>query len=278
MKSLVLVLLSISLWSCVSSTKQSDDILKASPTEFRVPVRIPEVPFIDQAAGQCGPATLTMAFNFLGRNVHVDKISPQVYTPGMKGTLQTDMITATRRQGLLAIPIDNLDSLLREVKSGHPVIVFENLALNWWPQWHYALVFGYDLSAQTVTMHSGPEKNKVWDIRKFERSWKLGDYWGLVILPVEKLSTTASELVHANAALGLEQIGKKENALIAFKSMLSRWPTSLPALIGLGNLEFEKKNYKQSVTYLEIAAGAHPTSDAVRNNLAVAQMALKKKK
>lgn len=278
MKFWVFVPFAMMFCGCVSSTKQADDLLQTSFQDFKNPVQISNVPFINQSAGQCGPATLTMAFNFLGLDVHVDAISPQVYTPGMKGTLQTDMITATRRQGLLAIPIDNLDSLLREVKAGHPVIVFENLALSWWPQWHYALVFGYDLSAQTVTMHSGPEKNKIWDIRKFERSWKLGDYWGLVILPVEKLSATASELVHANAALGLEQIGKKENALIAFKSILSRWPTSLAALIGLGNLEFEKKNYKQSVTYLEIASRAHPTSDAVRNNLAVAQMALKKKK
>ncbi|MBC7457226.1 MAG: PA2778 family cysteine peptidase, partial [Bdellovibrionaceae bacterium] len=195
--------------------------------EFQKPIRISNVPFINQQVGQCGPATLTMALNYLGNGISVDEVAQQVYTPGMKGSLQTDMVTAVRRQGLLAIPIDSLDSLLREVSKGNPVIVFENLALSWFPQWHYALVFGYDLSKETVTMHSGSEKNKEWDIRKFERSWKLGDYWGLVILPADQLSATASELVHANAAVGLEQVGKKEQALTAYKTMLSRWSTSL---------------------------------------------------
>ncbi|MBC7458709.1 MAG: hypothetical protein H7235_10545, partial [Bdellovibrionaceae bacterium] len=82
--------------------------------------------------------------------------------------------------------------------------------------------------------------------------------------------------VHANAAVGLEQVGKKEQALTAYKTMLSRWSTSLTALVGLGNLEFEKKNYTQSVHYLKIAAKEHPTSEPIRHNLAVAEAAAKK--
>jgi hypothetical protein len=277
MKYLGLLILLLTFSSCVSSTKQTDDLLHMPLQEFQRPVQIPDVPFINQTVGQCGPATLTMAMNYLGNDISVDEISRQVYTPGMKGSLQTDMVSATRRQGLLAIPIDSLDSLMREISAGNPVIVFENLALSWFPQWHYALVFGYDLSNETVTMHSGSEQNKKWDIRKFERSWKLGDYWGLVILPPDKISATASELTHANAAVGLEQVDKKAEAFTAYKTMLSKWPTSLTALIGLGNLEFEKKNYVQSVRYLKLAAQAHPTSDPARHNLAVAQTAARKK-
>lgn len=277
MKFLGLILLVLALSGCVSSTKQTDELLHLSFQEFQKPVQIPNVPFVNQEVGQCGPATLTMAMNYLGKDVGVDEIAKQVYTPGMKGTLQTDMVTAARRHGLVAVPLDSLESLLREVSAGNPVIVFENLALSWWPQWHYALVFGYDLSNEVIVMHSGPEETKRWDLRKFERSWKLGDYWGLVILNPDKLSVTANELAHANAAVGLEQLGKKEEALTAYQTMLTRWPTSLPALIGLGNIEFEKKNYSQSIRYLKIAAKEHPTSDPVRHNLSIAQSAARKK-
>jgi tetratricopeptide (TPR) repeat protein len=277
MKSLTGFLFILVFSGCVSTTQQTDSLLNLALKEDQKPVRIEGVPFIDQAAGQCGPATLTMALNFQGKKVQVEELSSQVYTPGMKGTLQTDMITATRRQGLIAIPINDLESLFKEVRAGHPVIVFENLALSWWPQWHYAIVFGYDLSRETVLMHSGPEKNKEWDIRKFERSWKLGDYWGLVVLTPEELSASANELTHANAAVGLEQMGRKEEALIAYKMMLNRWPTSLTALIGLGNLAFEQKNYAESIRYLKRAAKEHPTSVPARHNLLVAQSAARKK-
>ncbi len=276
MKFLGFLLLVLSLSSCVSSTKQTDHLLHLSLQDFQKPMEISNVPFINQTVGQCGPATLTMAMNHIGQDVSVDEIAQQIYTPGMKGTLQTDMITGARRHGLTAVPIDNLESLLREVSAGNPVIVFENLALSWWPQWHYALVFGYDLNNEVIIMHSGSEQNKKWDIRKFERSWKLGDYWGLVVLPNDKLSATGSELAHANAAVGLEQVGKKSEAFTAYKTMLTKWPTSLTALIGLGNLEFEKKNFKQSVRYLKIAAKEHPSSDSAKHNLSVAESASRK--
>lgn len=272
--SIIGIIFSVGLTSgCVSSTKQADLVLGSTQKLYSTTARIPDVPFINQSVGQCGPATLTMAMNAIGKNLSVEEIASQVYTPGMKGTLQTDMITGARRQGLIAIPIDSLDSLLKEVAAGNTVIIFENLALTWFPQWHYALVFGYDLSREVVIMHSGPEQNKEWDIRKFERSWKLGDYWGLLVLPPNKLSQTGNEISHANASVSLEQFKKTEEAKTAYLAMLNRWPKSLSALIGLGNLEFEKKNYINSVAYLKTATHEHPHVSSAWHNLAIAENA-----
>ena len=72
--------------------------------------------------------------------------------------------------------------MLTEIAAGNPVIIFENLALSWLPQWHYALALGYDLQRQEIILHSGHDANFRWDLSKFERSWMLGDYWGLVVL------------------------------------------------------------------------------------------------
>jgi hypothetical protein len=256
--------------ACASSTKQTDALLRERPA-IPASSEIANVPFVQQKSGYCGPATLTMALQAVGKPVTVDQVAPQVYTPQAKGSLQMDMISAGRRQGMMAIPIHGLSPLLREVAAGHPVIVFENLALSWLPQWHYALVYGYDLNAPSVTMHSGPEKQKRWDMRKFERSWKLADYWGLLILPPGELSATATELEHVTAAAALEQMGKEEEARMAYLGILRRWPKSLGPLIGLGNIYFRRHDYAEALKYLRQATATHPESSAAWHNQAVVE-------
>lgn len=264
------------LVGCASATPQSDRLLSqtlAVPTEKK----IEDVPFVEQSAHYCGPATLTMALQWAGRSMTVDEVAPQVYTPGLQGTLQADMITASRRQGMIALPIEGLENLLREVAAGHPVIVFENLSVSWLPQWHYAIVFGYDLPAQKIWMHSGPEAFKKWDLRKFERSWSLGHYWGLVVLPPEKISATASEWSHVKATAALEQLGNFTAAEIAYQQILKRWPQSLGSYLGLANIAYSKKDFQKAAVYLQQATQQHPEAAEAWHNLAIAQGALRKK-
>lgn len=257
------------LLSCASVPKQTEALLTGfydGPSAHR----IQNVPFIEQSASHCGPAALTMVLNYWQKTISLEEIAPQVYTPGMKGSFQTDMITAARRQGMMAIPISGLRDLLREIESGHPVIVFENLSVSWLPQWHYAVVFGYDLRQEVALMHSGPEKNKSWDLRKFERSWMLGDYWGLVVLPPDKLTATAKEIDHVKAAAALEELGKKEEAEKAYLRILKKWPHSLGALIGLGNIKYSENRTRQAEEYLTQATKSHPNSAIAWHNLTIA--------
>lgn len=269
--SILLVFLS----ACASSTKQADALSQA---ELHIPqvTELKGVPFIEQKVGHCGPATLTMALEWAGKPDKLAEVTSQVYTPGSKGSFQVDMISSARRQGMMAIPITGVQNLLLEVSAGHPVIVFENLALSWFPQWHYAIVFGYDLHNQTVLMHSGPEAFKRWDMRRFERSWKLADYWGLVILPPGKLAATSSELSHSQAAAALEQLGYLSEAESAYQSILSKWPQSLTALIGRANLAYSKGELATAEKFLLLATQNHPQSSEAWNNLSVVQRQLGK--
>ncbi|MNK99810.1 hypothetical protein D3C87_1202250 [compost metagenome] len=184
------------------------------------------------------------------------------------------MVSASRRQGMMAIPIQDFSNLLNEVAAGNPVIVFENLSVSWLPQWHYAVVFGYDLQEEKVLMHSGSEAFKRWDFRKFERSWQLGDYWGLLVLPPGKLSVTANELAHLKAAAALEQVGKVGEAGLSYQAILKRWPQSLGGLIGAGNVSYQEKDFIKSSEALLLATKYHPQSSAAWHNLSVAQRAL----
>jgi hypothetical protein len=276
MKRSLLVFLLMGIVGCASSTLQTDALL-AQRQNFPSTQVIPEVPFVEQTAGHCGPATLTMAMKWAGKNISVDELASQVYTPGMKGSLQLDMISASRRNGMIAIPLQGLEPLLVEVTAGHPVIVFENLAFSWAPRWHYALVFGYDLPGQKIIMHSGSEAFKRWDLRKFERSWKLGDYWGLVVLPPGQLAANANELAHVKAIAALEQIGKMNEAEVSYLEVLKRWPQSLPAHIGLANIAFGKKDSATAEKFLIRATVDHPGSAVAWHNLSIAQRAGNKK-
>lgn len=255
---------------CVTRAIQTESLLNApgSLPEFH---QITEVPFIDQSVGFCGPATLAMAMRWLGKSVSVEEIASQVYTPGMKGSLQTDLISASRRHGLMAVRLNNLQSLLSEVADGHPVIIFENLGLTWAPQWHYALILGFDIKKQQVIMHSGHDPNYHWDLKKFERSWMLGDYWGLVVLPAGEIAVAASELENVTAAVGLDQAEKYPEAEKSYKKILEKWPTNLVALIGLANLAHREGLRNEAIRLLQIALKYHPNSTAAKHNLAVAQ-------
>ncbi|MEK6773559.1 MAG: PA2778 family cysteine peptidase [Bdellovibrionota bacterium] len=276
MKSVFLIAFTLFLAGCVTTARQTEILLKNPPTNLKRSVEIPHVPFIDQAVGHCGPATLAMVMNWNGRPISVQDLASQVYTPGMKGSFQADMISASRRNSMMAVQIEGLPSLLNEVSAGHPVIVFENLALTWAPRYHYAVVYGYDLDQEKIIMHSGPEIGKRWDLRKFERSWILGDYWGLVVLPPGQLAASGTELAHVTAAAGLEQLSKIDEAEKSYLAILKNWPESLGALIGMGNLSYEKKEYKNSVEYLRRAVAAHPESAAAKHNLAFAEKEIKK--
>jgi tetratricopeptide (TPR) repeat protein len=212
-----------------------------------------------------------MALQSNGQNVSLQELESQVFTPGMNGSLKTDLISASRRQGMLAIPIEGLEPLIREVAAGHPVIVFENLGLSWWPKWHFAIVYGYDLPSREVIMHSGPYSHHHLGINDFEKSWRLGNEWGLVVLQPGQLSATANELAHVKAAAGLEQAQQSAGAKIAYQKILEKWPQSLGARVGLANLAFDQGDCQTAVQFLTATTKDHPSAASVWHNLAVAQ-------
>lgn len=281
MRIIIFLSLALSLIACASATPQADALLSTHssfPRGHQIAHQIAQVPFIEQKAGYCGPATLAMAMGALGRETTPEALGAQAYTPGTKGTFQEDMISTSRRQGFMAIPIHGMQALLAEVRANHPVIVFENLAFSWLPQWHYALVFGYDLNTQKIIMHSGPDKAKHWDLRRFERSWQLADYWGLVILKPGELAASSGEFAHAKSAAALETLGKIPEAETAYKAIRQRWPESLAAGVGLANIAFARGENLEALKVLAEVTIHHPTSAMAWYNLAVAQRSLNKTK
>ena len=119
---------------CITLAKQVDELLVAPPLGLPDYHEIHDIKFIDEGAAFCGPSTLTMAMNWAGDDSKIEEVIQQVYTSGMPGSFQEDLISTSRRHGLMAVPIKGLFALLTEVSENHPVIVFENLSVSWLPQ------------------------------------------------------------------------------------------------------------------------------------------------
>jgi len=74
-------------------------------------------------------------------------------------------------------------TLFTEIAAGHPVIVLQNLAFDWYPVWHYAVAVGYDLDAQEITLRSGRERRLQLPLGTFEDTWRRGGHWAMLALP-----------------------------------------------------------------------------------------------
>jgi len=116
------------------ATVQTDALRVSPPDDLPARVELQAVPYYAQEEHQCGPASLAMAMRATGLDVTPDQLAPQVYLPGREGSLQIEMMAATRRHGLVAYELaPSLADLLSEVAAGNAPVVLQNLAFNWYP-------------------------------------------------------------------------------------------------------------------------------------------------
>lgn len=229
---------------------------------------IASVPFYPQDEYQCGPAALAMALAWSGLKVKPVDLTEKVYTASLHGSLQPAMIAGARRSGRLAYVIHGTDELMREIASGHPVIVLQNRGLSWAPVWHYAVAIGYDLPRDEIILHSGLDARERTSMGVFQNTWARGENWGLLVLKPGELPATAKEADFVQASIGLEKAQMPAAAIESYRAALSRWPHNMPAMMGLGNSYYALGDLKNSEAAFRRAAEAHPADGAAFNNLA----------
>lgn len=259
------VLALLTLAGC--ATPQTDALLQqrgALPPQ----TELKNVVFYPQAENECGPAALAMALTASGLKVTPEQLTPTVFTPGRNGSLQNDMLAASRRNGRVAYPVKDLRAILTEVAAGTPVVVFQNLALSWYPQWHYAVAIGYDMDSQDIIMHSGLTARDRTALTTFEHTWERGGNWAIAVLPPNRLPATAEPLPYLKAVEGLEQAKQYQAAAHAYATALKQWPDDLQAMMGRGNTLYALGRKQESAQAFRSAAQKHPESGAALNNLA----------
>jgi len=227
-----------------------------------------DVPFFAQDEYQCGPAALAMMLNQRDIQATPEALKERVYIPERKGSLQVEMIATARDNGLLVYPLEpDLAAVLSEVDAGNPVLVMQNLGLSWYPQWHYAVVVGYDLSEQQIILHSGLQEAKREPMKLFLRTWQRANNWARVTLPTNQLPATASALPYLRAASDLEQTGKLNAAKEAYQTALVEWPEESEARLGLGNIAWSQGEQRDAIDHFSALTRQFPAFDAGWNNL-----------
>lgn len=239
------------------------------PPDLAQSVELADVPFFPQQDYQCGPAALATVLNAAGVAITPEALVPQVYLPGRKGSLQVEMLAATRRNGMLAYELaPELADLITEVAAGNPVVVLENFGVPISPLWHYAVVVGYDIDAGELVLRSGLKRRETMPLVLFERLWSHSDYWAMLALPASRLPATATESRYLSAAQALEKSGQLKTAKTAYLTLLTRWPQSLVGRMGLGNAAYALGDRAQAEQAFRRAALDHEQSAPAFNNLA----------
>jgi predicted double-glycine peptidase len=258
------------LWlaGCATRMPQTAALQTAWPADLPQQTQITTVPFIAQEYYQCGPAALAMVAQHAGVQQSLDTWVQQVYLPARQGSLQSEMLAASRRNGLPAYVLaPRLDALLREVAAGNPVLVLQNLALSFSPVWHYAVVIGFDAGQGNVTLHSGRTEKLQMPLTTFERTWARADHWAMVALPPQRLPVTADADAYVTSVVALEQL-LPDAAQVAYATALKAWPTHRVALLGAGNSAYHLGQKEAAMQAYHAATQAHPQDGDAWNNLA----------
>lgn len=241
-----------------------------------VPTRaqVADVPLIQQEDFFCGPTSIAMVMQWAGSDITQEQVAALAFSPGAGGTYLADMIGSSRRLGQLAVTVSTFDQLLAEVAAGHPVIVFQNLGLGIVPVWHYGVVTGYDFTKDEVYLNSGQLDQMVMPFAVFERTWRRGDFWGLVVLPPDQLPVSVPQTDILSAAAALERVEQFAAAETLYETGAAQWPENWLWPFGLGNARYALGDLRGAQQALRSARAIDPAIPEIRANLAFVEAAL----
>jgi tetratricopeptide (TPR) repeat protein len=238
-------------------------------TETPSRVELVDTPFFSQREYQCGPAALATLFASAGLAVQPDELVAEIYVPARRGSLQAEMIAATRSRGLVPYVLPpSSQALLEQVAAGRPVLVLQKTGAGPWPGWHYAVVVGFDTMAQRIVLRSGTDPRLEMSAARFLATWDRADRWALVALEPGKLPAEAGLERYMQAAAGLEAVGQREAARRAYEAAAVRWPAEALPRLGLANLAYARGDLETAEQGFRAAVERAPGDPVARNNRA----------
>lgn len=261
-------LLLVMLAGC-AGTPQTRLLLDQTPADLPVRHELADVPFFPQERYQCGPAALATLLDYSGMEAHPDDLVPMIYVPGRQGSFQVEMLAATRRHERLAYVLEpDLETLLRTLAGGQPVLVLQNLLLGRYPQWHFAVAVGYDLEKREIILRSGLTERYTTGMRVFERTWRRGDHWGMVALRPGELPVHGQPHRYLAAVAAFEYNAAAGAVEPAWEAGVARWPENADLLTGYGNFLYQQDDVDGAIRQFRQAVAVRPEHAPAHNNLA----------
>lgn len=224
-------------------------------------------PFFPQEIHQCGPAALATVLVASGATITPEALVPEIYLPARRGSLQAEILAATRRHERLPWVIaPQLEALVAEVAAGRPVLVLQNLGLRGLPRWHYAVVV--EVSQREIVLRSGRNARLAMSPRAFLRTWRRGDFWGMVVLRAGEWPAHAEPGTWLRANAALEETGRHEMARANYVLATTRWPDEMLVWLALGNAEYGLGRPREAEAAWRRALALAPDDAILHNNLA----------
>lgn len=255
----------VGLAGCAASPPLADGLSPNAPRS----IELGATPFFPQDEYQCGPAALATLLRASGVEVEPQALTPQVFIPGRRGSLQAELIGAARRHGRLPYPLaTTADEMIAELAEGRPVLVLQNLGASRWPKWHYAVLIGYDANRNVALLRSGREKRREMRWQRFAGTWHRGGRWAITTLEPGTIPAHADAVRYVEAAAGLEAAGQRRAAAAAYDAAIARWPDQQHAWLGRGNVAYAEGDLPAAADAYLRAARLAPADAAARNNLA----------
>jgi hypothetical protein len=227
-------------------------------------------PFFPQVTHQCGPAALATVLGASGVDTTPDALVPDVYVPGLHGSLQVELLAASRRAGRIPYPIEPaLDALIAEIDGGRPVLVLQNLGLALLPRWHYAVVIGYSVNDDRIVLRSGRTPRQVVPSERFEQSWSRAGGWGFVLLAPGEMPARPAADAYVAAVAAFEGANAGPAAIPAWERAFERWPDSDDVVFAFGNALLSAGEGRSAERCYRALLARSPGSVGARNNLAM---------
>lgn len=262
----LLAALMLLLCSCISAPKTQ---LKSYASKEWDAQKKLDVEFVPQKKNLCGPSVIKMAAEVYSPPQPLTSYQKITFRENVQGTFKSDILSAARRLDLVPYKVDTIKELIAEVHAGHPVVVFQNLGLAWMPQWHFALVVGYDLEKNILYLHSGTNAYEEWKIDHFVYSWQGGGSWAYILLPPTQLPKNVAFDEALDNAMLFEKIKKPHIAKTIFKTMTQKFPDRYEPHLGLANLYYNEQNRSLAIVQSQEALNKNPSEPALLFNLAI---------
>jgi len=264
------VLFGLLFLAACAATPQSDALTTKIPPAYAKPRELTQVPFFPQEAYQCGPASLATVLQAQGLDVTPADLKDQVYIPERKGSLQIEMVASTRRHQLVPYILrPQLKDVLDEINAGQPVLVLQNQGVSWYPQWHYAVIIGYNMQAGELILRSGVTRRYLIRMPTFERTWQRSRYWAMLALKPGQLPVNPDELRYLEAIVGFEQTRDWPLLDKLYRTGLDQWPRSRDLRMGYGNILYLQHRREPAAEQYRRVADAYPDFAPAHNNLAM---------
>lgn len=238
------------------------------------PLELVDTPFYPQEAYQCGPAALLTVLTESGVDTTIEELVDRVYVPARRGSLQSEILAATRAAERLPYVVDPaLSAITAELAAGRPVLILQNLSISWAPLWHYAVVIGVDPHRDEIVLRSGTDERRIMRTAVFLRTWRRSNYWGIVTLRPGELPANPDRDRYARAVAALEQTGHHHSASASWRAGAARWPDDPVQLFGLANADHALGNLAEAEVRFRQLLEKDPAFLGARNNLAMTLLA-----